>query len=176
MKVVKILSSLIVLILCSCGAYDTSALKPAEAKQLKATTIEVVNVGSSNSSAGFSVIGTTAFNNKFENIAGYPSYAEHLVERLRSKGYTAKVVDKKSNNPQLRFSDIYPYQAPSLAGLGVHQRKLLGMKGPLMVHSNFRGSLHFDSNGIERSISQPINFGDKGYFNSSSGVTRNISS
>ena len=174
MKRNSLLLAVITPLLCLLSSCGTSTqLEPTQIKKMASEGIVVVE--DEDAKPQFTLIGTTAFNNKFETITeSGTSFADYMVTRLKAKGYKATKSESKNHPRVLLLYATYPYQQPGMTGVGFHRRSFLGISSPVMAFCNFRGTL-LDTQ-TKSSKHQPINFGDKGYQFGPTPVKRSVKS
>jgi hypothetical protein len=162
---------LLLLLPLVCAVSSSSCLNrtPEQIRSLSKAGIVVVE--DKDSQPKYRVIGTTVFNNGMETIhdPGF-SFGDHLVARLRERGYPATKSTEIPNKPHIWLFPSYPYGKEGMTGAGVFRRSFLGMGDNNDVHCNYRASFA-ETKGSARKA-QPIHFGNKAYFYESTDVEK----
>ena len=131
----------------------------------------IVVVEDANARPKYRVTGTTVFNNGTETIPdpGF-SFGDHLVKKLRERGYPATKSSDIPDKAHIWLFPSYPYGKEGMTGAGVFRRSFLGMGDNNEVHCNYIANFAESKGGARKS--QPIQFGGKGYFYESTDVEK----
>jgi hypothetical protein len=144
-------------------------LSPGEIRSISKSGIVVVE--DKDSQPKYRVVGTTVFNNGVEAIPdpGF-SFGDHLVAKLRARGYPATKSAEIPNKPHIWLFPSYPYGKEGMTGAGVFRRSFLGMGDNNEVHCNYRGSFAQTKGGARKE--QPLHFGNTSYFYESTDIEK----
>jgi len=168
------LTAIFFALLASCASM--TPLEKSSARNLAKDRIVVVE--SEDVLPKFSIIGTTVFNNKTQLIhdRGF-SFTDHLVAKLKSRGYNAQKLPSgqfasMTEGLALSIYPRHPYQMEEFTGLGFHQRKFMGLQGPVFSYCNFHATLV--DKGSRRRLNQPPDWFGSKYYLAPTGIKRDI--
>jgi hypothetical protein len=174
MKYLKITLAFTVFTISACSI--TPPIPPSETAIIKKNGIHIYE--DRDSKPHFSIVGTTVFNNDTKIIPNVPTFAEHLANRLKTKGVPVTISAKSVKSPQLRIIPVMPYNEAQFSGLGASKRNFLGIHSPLILHVNFFSEFEMKPKGaLVRSLglTAPL-FPIAGYQQKESTILRNVGS